>query len=137
MADYKRRLVIVVSGAAIWFLGAVWIVFNPGIQRSLGKSSTAFTLVVACLCAASICACYLIAKRLPRFALGLIVLTVYFALLSVYVVSSLMLNIDSAWIDRMHYLIQALLPVATLILLWQGMKKLKEDKTNKGKKEGS
>ncbi|MGB6686582.1 MAG: hypothetical protein WBE76_01930 [Terracidiphilus sp.] len=137
MASYRRRLVIVVSGAVIWFLGAAWIVFNPRIQHSLGKSSTAFTLVVACLCAASICVCYFIAKRLPRFALGLIVLTVYFALLSVYAVTSLMLNIDSAWIDGLHYLIQALLPAASLILLWQGMKKLKEDKTNKEKKERS
>lgn len=137
MANYKGRLVIVVLGATIWSLGVVWIVFSRGVRDALAQRSTAFSLVAVCFCAASICAFYFVAKRMPRFAMGLTALAVYLVLLSIYAVASLVLEIDNVWIDGMQYLVLVLLPVSTFIMFWQGVKKTKDDKGREGKKEGS
>lgn len=128
MTNYRRRLVIVVLGATIWSLGVVLMVFDRGVRETLARENNAIALIAVCFCAASIFAFYFIAKRMPRFAVALAVLSAYMVLLSIYAVASLVLKVDNVWTDVMHYLILAILPLTTFILSWQGRKRLKEDK---------
>jgi TRAP-type C4-dicarboxylate transport system permease large subunit len=93
-----------------------------------------FFVVFACFSAASICFCYFVAKRKPGFELGLTVLAVNFALLSINGLASFVFNLQNFWTDTIQMLNRFLLPLGTAILFWQGAKKSKEEKREKIKK---
>jgi len=133
MTKYRRRLVIIFSVLTIWLIGALWLIFNPKLLHALSQCSIV-PIVIICLCAASICGCYLIARRMPRYTLGLVIVAVNFVLISIYGGFSFVFNLDNAWIDRMHYLIEILIPLSAVVIMWQA-KKAKEDKTKIEKKE--
>lgn len=129
MPNYRRRLTIVLSVAVIWSLGAVLLMFDPKILHRLWQHPTV-PIAFACWSGASIWACYLVAKRMPHLALGLVLLAGFFVLTSIYVVAYFLLNIDDAWTGGMFYLIQMLLPLATFVMAWQAVKKSKLDRRN-------
>lgn len=141
MANHNKRLLRVILGATLWCLGvvwslrAVWVMFNRDARNAPAQTTNAFPLIVVCFCVVSISAfCYL-AKRMPRFAVGLAFLAAYLFLLAVYTVASLVLKIDNIWVDGLNYLLLVLLPVSTFILAWQGAKKTKDHKEREGKTE--
>lgn len=136
MANHNKLVLVVILGATSWCLAVVWIVCNREVRDTLVQRDNTFSLIAISFFAVSICAFYFVAKRLPRFAMGLAFLAIYFVVLSVYTIASLVLKIDNIWVDGLHYLTLVLLPVSTLILAWQGAKKTKDDKGREGKKEG-
>jgi len=115
------------SAAAIWFLGSVWLAFNPKDLRLLAQHSIFFIILVF-IGAASIYFCYFMAKRFPYFTLGLVVIAASFALMVIDIVASLMLRLDNMWIDGMNLLIPVLLPFGSLLLFWLGMKKSRAER---------
>ena len=114
------------SSATIWAIGCVWLVFHPRALEALGQRP--IFVVFACFSVASIYFCYFVAKRKPGFELGLTVLAMNFALLSVNSIASLVLNLENFWTETIQILNLVLLPLGTAILFWQGVKKLKEEK---------
>ena len=122
MMIYRSRLAIIMSAAAIWFLGSAWLTFNPKELRVLAQHSIFFIILVF-VGAASIYFCYFMAKRFPYFTLGLVVIAACLALIVIDVVASFLLNLDNVWIDGIDLLIPVLLPLGSLLLFWLGMKK--------------
>jgi hypothetical protein len=45
MMIYRRRLAIIMSAAVIWFLGSVWLAFNPKDLRILAQHSISFIIL--------------------------------------------------------------------------------------------
>ena len=121
---------IVILCALIPTLGAALIVFHPAVQEYLVKSSAANALSIG-LCAASIYWFYLVAKRMPRYKLGLGFLSGYLVILLIYIISALVADIDSIWVGRIHYLLLILLPLSTSIILWQSIRNSREDKVHR------
>jgi hypothetical protein len=118
------------SAAVIWFLGSVWLAFNPKDLRILAQHSIFFIILVF-VAAASICFCYFLAKRFPYFTLGLVVIAACFALIVIDIVASFLLNLDNVWIDRIDLLIPVLLPFGSLLLFWLGVKKSRAERGEK------
>jgi hypothetical protein len=133
LANYRRRLAIVLSSATIWAIGCVWLVFHQRALEALGQNPI-FAVAFVCFCAASIYFLYFVAKRKPGFELGLTVLAVNLTLLSVNSVASLVLNLQNFWTETIQILNRVLLPLGTAILFWQGVKKSKEEKRRQAKK---
>ena len=133
MANYRSRLVIVLSSATIWAIGCFWLIFHPRALDALGQRPI-FAVIFACFSAASIYFCYYVAKRKPGFELGLAVLAFNFALISINGVASFVLNLQNSWTDSIQILTLFLLPLGTAILFWQGLKKAKEEKRKKVEK---
>ncbi len=73
---------------------------------------------------------------MPRYKLGLGLLSGFFVILLIYVISALVSDIDSIWVDRMHYWLLVSLPLASLVVLWQTIKESREDKVHRVKKDG-
>ncbi len=130
MMIYRSRLAIILSAATIWFLGAVWLTFNPKDLDVLAQHSI-FFIILAFVGIASIYFCYFMAKRFPYFILGLSVIAVCFALIVIDIVASFMLNLDNVWIDGMDVLIPLLLPLGSLVLFWSGIKKSRAERVTK------
>jgi hypothetical protein len=130
MTIYKRRLAIILSAASIWFLGAVWLAFNPEKIDVLARHAI-FFIVLVFLCVASIYFLYFMAKRFPDFTLGLAVIAAYFALMVVDILASFVLNLNNVWMDRLGLLIPVLLPLGTVLLFWSGMKKSRRERGTK------
>lgn len=127
MMNYPSRLAIILSAAAIWFLGALWLIFNPKDLDVLAQHSIFFIILVL-VGVASIYFCYFMAKRYPYFILGLAVIAACFALIVIDILASFVLNLDNMWIDSMDLLIPALLPLGSLLLFWSGMKKSRRER---------
>lgn len=130
MMIYRSRLAIILSAAAIWFLGAVWLAFNPKDLDVLAQHSIFFIILVF-VGVVSIYFCYFMAKRFPYFILGLAVIAACFALIVIDIVASFVLNLDNVWIDGMDLLIPVLLPLGSLLLFWLGMKKSRAERGTK------
>lgn len=124
---YRSRLAIILSAAAIWFLGAVWLSCNPKDLDVLARHSV-FSIVLVLVAIASIYFCYLMAKRYPHFILGLVVIAASFALFVIDIVASLVLRLDNMWIDGMNLLIPVLLPLGSVLLFWSGIKKSRRER---------
>lgn len=125
--NYPSRLAIILSAAVIWFLGGVWLTFNPKDLDVLARHSM-FFIILAFAGVASIYFCYFLARRFPDFTLGLAVIAACFALIVIDVVASFVLKLDNVWIDGMDLLIPVLLPLGSLLLFWSGMKKAKRER---------
>lgn len=126
MANYRRRLAIILSSATIFALGVICISFNPELMRALGRS-TIFGVILACFSALSICFVFLIARRVRGFGLFLGVLAFVLLIATIDEVTSLVLNIDNAWTDGMTIAIQVLLPLLTVIAILQARKRSKAE----------
>ncbi len=127
MMIYRSRLAIIMSAAAIWFLGCVWLTFNPKDLRVLAQHSI-FLIILVFVGTASIYFCYFMAKRFPYFTLGLVVIASCFALIVIDIVASFLLKLDNVWIDGIDLLIPVLLPLGSLLLFWLGMKKSRAER---------
>lgn len=124
---YRNRLAIIMSAAAIWFLGCVWLTFNPNDLRVLAQHSI-FLIILVFAGAASVYFCYFMAKRFPYFTLGLAVIAACFALIVIDIIASFLLHLDNVWIDGIDLLIPVLLPLGSLVLFWLGMKKSRTER---------
>jgi hypothetical protein len=124
------RLVIVLAAATIWTLGLIWLAFQPKLSEAVWQHVAAF-IALDCASIASIYFCYFTAKRRPGYELGLAILAVNFALLSM-ACTAFVLHIENVWIDRIITSTQVLLPLAGGTLIIQNFRKSKAEKSRRG-----
>lgn len=136
MANDRARVAIVLSSATIWAVGCIWLVFHPTALEALVKQPI-FAVALACFSVVSVYFCYFVARRQPGFELGLTVLAISFALLTINGIASFVLNIQNFWTDAIEVLNRVLLPLSAAILFWQGLKKSKEGKRKQIKKSAT
>ena len=129
MEKYRRRLLIIISVTAIWFLAIVWLSFNLRALHLLGP----YRILLSILCFESIIPIffyYRMAKRMPQQAIGLAVLAAGLILTSVSGVAYFMLHLDNGWVHAILNWGQGLFALASLIFIWQAVKKSRmENKT--------
>jgi uncharacterized membrane protein len=121
IAKYRRRLLIILTAFVIWSLVAIWLSFGLHVSHLLGQNR-AFYFVLALAVVLPICAYYPMAKRVPRLAIALAVLSAGLVLISVGTISSFVFNLENVLTDRIFDLGQALLALACLIFIWQGVR---------------
>lgn len=136
LANHRVRLAIVLSSATIWTIGCIWLVFHPTALEALVKQPI-FAVVFACFSVVSIYFCYFVSTRQPGFELGLTILSISFALLTINGIASFVLNLQNFWTDAIQILNRILLPLSAAILFWQGLKKSKEEKRKQIKKSAT
>jgi hypothetical protein len=133
MANYRRRLTIILSSATIFAFGAICLLFDTKAAHALGLSAT-FSVILACFSALSICFVYFIARRVSGFGVFLGVLAFTFLIITVDVVTSLVLNIDNAWTDAMTIAIRVLVPLSPLIAILEARKRSKAQRREQDRK---
>ena len=126
-ASYRTRLAIVLSAATSWALAIIWLAFHPQTLRVLWQRPI-LPMVLVCVSVASVCLCYFAAKHHPGYGLGLIILAVNIGLLSVFGIA-FALNLDNPWIGGIGRLTEVLLPLATAILIYQSVRKSRQEKS--------
>lgn len=121
MPTYRRRLAVVIIFAVICFLGVIWLSFSPSLLHAVGESRV-LLLILICLLPAPIAAYYRAAKRLPRLAVGLAVLSLGLILCAVSATGYFLLGIDNELINVMDKFSEILFALASLIFVWQGVR---------------
>lgn len=127
MTLYRRRLLIVLTVIAIWFSFAFWLSFDINALHVFGQNRTLF-LILVCVLIVPIGFYYILAKRWPHFAIGLGVLAGGVVLTAGCGIANLVFNFDNAWLDRILDFGQTLIFLASLIFIWQAVKKSKAEK---------
>ena len=133
MANYRKRLAIVLSSATIFTLGMIFLSFDPKIMHVLGQS-TIFSFILACFSALSICFVYFISRRVRGFGVFLGVLAFTFLIITIDVITYGVLNIKNAWTDGMTVAIRVLFPLSPLIAILQARKRSKTEKREQDRK---
>ena len=127
MANYRRRLIIVIAATIIWYLSLVWLMFQRHVLTTLGRENTLF-VVLACLIIVPILFFPLIAKRQPATGVGLTLIAGTLVLKSLGGIAFFAFNVDNVWTDGMGYMSDLLLLGATVFFIRQAVRKSKERK---------
>lgn len=129
MANYRRRLFIVISAAIIWFAFLVWLIFQPHVLNLLGQERTS-SVALACLMIVPILFFPMIAKRQPGSGVGLALIAGCIVLKTLDAVAFFALNIYDVWTDGARYMSDLLLLGATVFFIRQAVKKSREKQAN-------
>ena len=127
IALYRRRLLIVLTVTGIWFFFVIWLSLNLNALHLLSQNRALF-FVLACALLLPVGFYYILAQRWPHFAIGLGVLAGGILLATRCGIANFVFNFDNVWLDGMLDLSQALIFLASLIFIWQAVKKSKEEK---------
>ncbi len=116
-----RRLLFI-SVFIIWFFVLAWLSVDPIGPRAIARNRPLlFILAFAAL--VPIYPLYLLAKTWRRFAKGIFVLTGGLVLTLVFVVAHYLFHLDDVWTRGVFNLSQALCFLASVMLVWQAVKR--------------
>ncbi|MGA7522470.1 MAG: hypothetical protein WBW84_08300 [Acidobacteriaceae bacterium] len=124
--NYRRRVVIIVSAAALWGAGLIWLAFQRNLLDRLGPNSL-FLIILGCFGIPGIFGCYYVAKRQPGIRIGIAAVAIVSAL-CLAAILLLLLKVNNAWTGMINGLIEILLPLSCVILIWQSVRKARDQK---------
>jgi uncharacterized membrane protein len=130
MANYKRRLFVVLSAAVFWGALVLWLAFHAHYLSTLGGNQRVM-VVLCCLGIVPIFFYPWVAKRAPSIRVNLTLMGAYVVLTSIRGIAIFAFGVDNNWTDGMGYLRQALLLSALVFSIWQAMKNRREKKMDR------
>jgi peptidoglycan/LPS O-acetylase OafA/YrhL len=127
MTKYRRRLFVIVSVTFIVSIVLDWLSFNSALLQKIAQNPIT-SIVLTCVGIASLCFQYYVAKRRPEFVIGIAVGSVGLILLIVCGIVPLAFNLDNVWLDGAMDFGLVLIFLASLIYIWQGVRKSRAEK---------
>jgi hypothetical protein len=121
MPNYRRRVLIIVATSIISSVVIMWLTFGLHIWRFFGQNRAIY-LVLALVVVLPIFVYYPMAKRMPRLAIALAVLSGGLVLISVGTIAFFVFNVENVLTDRIFDLGKALCALASLIFIWRAVK---------------
>jgi len=117
-----KGLVITVSIALVWVCMLLWLILPMSNAARVG-SNPLFPFVLAPFALLPMYPLYWLAKKWPRFSLG--ILGVAACLLVTLAAGFLyyVLHFDNLWVERLFDLSQILCAVSSLLLVWQATRR--------------
>jgi len=113
-----RSLIIVILLTVIWLCILVWLVLASGSATKIGSNSL-FPFAIGVFALLPLYPLYGVAKRWPRFRLGIVMLMAGLLLTLVVALSHYVLHLEGSWVQGMFSLSEILCVLSSLLLVWQ------------------
>jgi hypothetical protein len=122
LADYRRRLAIVLSAAIICSAFLFWAIFHPHALRALPQRRAVLAALI-CLCVVPLFFYPRLAKRQPGSGIGLALIAVAVLMILLRGVAFFAFNIDNGWTAGLHYTSWLLVLLAAVVFFRQAVTK--------------
>lgn len=119
MALMKRSIIVIVAGVVLVCAVPSFIFFSGSAAR---LNDRLFPLVALAFFLLPLYPLYRLARKWPRFALGILLLVLAVFLSVAFAFLSYALHIDNFLVQGMFHLGQVLLVVGNLVLVWQAVR---------------